>query len=63
MREMQAGGRRTASGDAIFPTIELQRTLVDRARSSTKARRQRADTKKGNPQSSPIIAPDVTSIN
>jgi putative transposase len=42
MREIQAGGRHTANEDAIFSTIELQRKLIDRARSSTKARRTRA---------------------
>ena len=42
MREIQAGGRRTANEDAIFSTIDLQRKLIDRARSSTSARRTRA---------------------
>jgi putative transposase len=42
MREIQSGGRRTANEDAIFSTVELQRKLIDRARSSTKARRARA---------------------
>lgn len=42
MLEIQTGGRRTANEDAIFSTIELQRKLIDRARSSTKARRLRA---------------------
>jgi putative transposase len=42
MREIQASGRRTANEDAIFSTIELQRKLIDRARSSTKARRLHA---------------------
>jgi putative transposase len=41
MREIQASGRRTANEDAIFSTIELQRKLIDRARSKTKARRLR----------------------
>jgi putative transposase len=36
MRDIQASGRRTANEDAIFSTIELQRKLIDRARSSTK---------------------------
>ena len=42
MREIQATGRRSANEDAIFSTVELQRQLIDRARSSTRARRQRA---------------------
>jgi putative transposase len=42
MREIKSSGRRTANEDAIFSTIELQRKLIDGARSNTRARRLRA---------------------
>jgi len=42
MRQIQATGRRTVNEDAIFSAIEIQRQLIDRALSKTKARRLRA---------------------
>jgi putative transposase len=53
MRQIQATGRRTVNEDAIFSAIEIQRQLIDRARSSTKARRLRA--RRPKPASAPII--------
>lgn len=53
MRQIQATGRKTVNEDAIFSAIELQRQLIDKARSSTKAGRLRA--RRPKPASAPII--------
>jgi putative transposase len=42
MRQIQATGRKTVNEDAIFSAIEIQRQLIDKAISKTKARRLRA---------------------
>jgi putative transposase len=42
MRQIQATGRKTVNEDAIFSAIEIQRQLIDKAISRTKARRLRA---------------------
>jgi putative transposase len=42
MREIKSSGRRTANEDAIFSTIELQRKLIEGARSNTRTRRVQA---------------------
>jgi hypothetical protein len=42
MRQIQATGRKTVKEDAIFSAIEIQRQLIDKAISKTKARRLRA---------------------
>jgi putative transposase len=42
MRQIQATGRKTVNEDAIFSSIEIQRRLIDKAISKTKARRLRA---------------------
>jgi putative transposase len=57
MREIQASGRHTANEDAIFSTVELQRKLIDRAKSRTKARRQRAR------RPEPVTSPPVASLS
>jgi putative transposase len=40
MRVIKAAGRRTANEDAVFEAIELQRKIIERAKHSTRARRQ-----------------------
>jgi hypothetical protein len=61
MREIQASGRRTANEDAIFSTVEIQGKLIDRARSSTKARRLRARRPVETPiDSVPSLSPAST---
>jgi putative transposase len=61
MREIQGSGRRTANEDAIFSTIELQRKLIDRARSSTRARRIRARRPvQPNAEPAPLLSSEST---
>jgi putative transposase len=52
MRQIQATGRKTVNEDAIFSAIEIQRRLIDKAVSKTKARRLRARRPR------PISAPE-----
>jgi putative transposase len=40
IRVIKAAGRRTANEDAVFEAIDLQRKIIDRAKHSTRARRQ-----------------------
>ena len=42
MRQIQATGRKTVNEDALFSAIEIQRQLINKAVSKTKARRLRA---------------------
>jgi putative transposase len=63
MREIQATGRRTANEDAIFSTIELQRRLIDRARSTTKTRRLRARQPAASPAIPTLIPSSASTID
>ncbi len=54
MRDIIATGRRTANEDIVFATIERQRQLVDRARSTTRSRRLRSR----RPSKRLIVTPD-----
>lgn len=60
MREIMSSGRRTANEDAIFSTIELQRKLIDQARSNTRARRLRA-RRPADRSPTPVITPPTDS--
>jgi putative transposase len=60
MRQIQATGRKTVNEDAIFSAIEIQRQLIDKATSKTKARRLRARRPRSTSAPERIIASPST---